>query len=51
MGNGDGTFQPPTTIGLPAGSAPEAIVAGDFLGNGLTDLAVADSGTNAISIP
>ena len=41
LGNGDGTFQPATTIGLPAGGAPDAIVAGDF-GNGHTDLAVAD---------
>ena len=50
MGNGDGTFQAPTTIGLPTGSAPDAIVTGDFLGNGLTDLAVADAGTNSITI-
>ena len=50
MGNGDGTFQPPTTIGLPAGSEPDAIVAGDFLGNGHTDLAVADAGTNSVGI-
>jgi large repetitive protein len=50
MGNGDGTFQAATTIGLPSGSAPGAIVAGDFLGNGLTDLAVADTGTNSVSI-
>jgi hypothetical protein len=49
LGNGDGTFQVPETIGLPAGSEPEAIVAGNF-GNGLTDLAVADTGTSAVSI-
>jgi large repetitive protein len=50
MGNGNGTFQPATTIGLSAGSQPVAIVAGDFLGNGHTDLAVADAGTNSVSI-
>jgi large repetitive protein len=50
LGNRDGTFQPATTIGLPAGSAPAAIVAGDFLGNGRTDLAVADAGTNDVTI-
>ncbi len=50
LGNGNGTFQPATTIGLPVGSAPDAIVAGDFLGNGRTDLAVADAGTNAVTI-
>ena len=50
LGNRDGTFQPATTIGLPAGSAPDAIVAGDFLGNGRTDLAVADAGTNDVTI-
>jgi large repetitive protein len=50
LGNGNGTFQPATTIGLPAGSEPDAIVAGDFLGNGRTDLAVADAGTNDVTI-
>ena len=50
LGNGDGTFQPATTIGLAAGSEPDAIVAGDFLGNGRTDLAVADAGTNDVTI-
>ncbi len=50
MGNGNGMFQPATTIGLPAGSEPDAIVAGDFLGNGRIDLAVADAGTNEVTI-
>jgi hypothetical protein len=45
LGDGDGTFQPATTIslsvpGVPVG-VPVAIVAGDFTGNGITDLAVA----------
>jgi len=50
LGNGDGTFQAATIIGLPAGSMPEAIVAGDFTGSGYTDLAVADAGTNSVTI-
>jgi len=41
LGNGDGTFQPATTIGLPVVGTPDAIIAGDFTGNGVTDLAVA----------
>ena len=41
LGNGNGTFRPATTIALPAGSGAGGIVAGDFLGNGRTDLAVA----------
>ncbi len=50
MGNGDGTFQTPTTYGLPAGAMPDAIVAGDFTGNGSVDLAVADDGTNQVTV-
>src|SRR5262249_30382685 len=45
LGNGDGTSQAPTTAALPAGSAPDAIVAGDFNSDGHLDLAVADAGT------
>ncbi len=40
LGNGDGSFQPATTIGLLVPGVPYAILAGDF-GNGQTDLAVA----------
>jgi hypothetical protein len=50
LGNGDGTFQPATTYQLPAGAAPGAIVAGYFTGNGILDLAVADTGTNQVTI-
>ncbi len=42
LGNGDGTFQPAVQYTL--GFYPDAIVAGDFTGNGRTDLAVADYG-------
>jgi hypothetical protein len=49
LGNGDGTFQPPTTY--PVGVLPGAIVAGDFNGDGRTDLAVADSGNKFFKAP
>src|SRR5207237_8863525 len=49
-GNGDGTFQTPLTAALPANSLPDAIVAGDFNRDGRTDLAVADTSTNEVSI-
>jgi hypothetical protein len=42
LGNGDGTFQPATTIA--AESDPNSLVAGDFTGDGNLDLAVADEG-------
>ena len=41
MGNGDGTFQPQVTYAVGAG--PDAIVAGDFTGDGHLDLAVANA--------
>jgi FG-GAP-like repeat/FG-GAP repeat len=50
LGNGDGTFQNAIYDPTVSGSAPRAIVAGDFLGNGVLDLAVADSGTNDVTI-
>ena len=40
LGNGDGTFQPQVTYAV--GSEPDAIVAGDFNGDGHLDLAVAN---------
>ena len=40
QGNGDGTFQPAVTYA--AGSFPEVIVAGDFRGDGRTDLVAAN---------
>ena len=40
LGNGDGTFQTPVTYADGGISSPNAIVAGDFTGNGRLDLAV-----------
>jgi hypothetical protein len=48
LGNGDGTFQPQVTYAV--GSSPNAIVAGDFAGNGRTDLAVTNYGDNSVSV-
>jgi hypothetical protein len=54
MGNGDGTFQPQLTYAVLPDSQviaePQAIVAGDFTGNGNIDLAVADYGSSDVSI-
>ena len=48
LGNGDGTFQKQVTYAV--GNEPRAIVAGDFNGDGRTDLAVANYGSNDVSI-
>ncbi|MGC2281905.1 MAG: FG-GAP-like repeat-containing protein [Candidatus Acidiferrales bacterium] len=42
LGNGDGTFGPPTAI--PVGSYPTAIIAADFNNDGKLDLATANGG-------
>ncbi len=42
IGNGNGTFQPPREL-IEPNDAPQALVAGDFTGNGMLDLAVANS--------
>ena len=47
LGNGDGTFQ--NQVRYAAGTSPSAIVAGDFNGDGRTDLAVAN-GSNDVSV-
>ena len=44
LGNGDGTFQPEVIYAV--GSDPDAIVAGDFNGDGHLDLAVANENTS-----
>ncbi len=52
LGNGDGTFQPPQ-VSDAVGEFPEAIVAGDFTGDGRLDVAIsvdniAESGTVSV---
>jgi type II secretory pathway component GspD/PulD (secretin) len=49
-GNGDGTFKTPITISLPPGYAPAGLAAADLNGDGHTDLVVADSGNDTISV-
>jgi hypothetical protein len=48
LGNGDGTFGPPTNY--PAGMGPHSIVVGDFNNDGVRDLAVANLIDNTVSI-
>jgi hypothetical protein len=48
LGNGDGTFQPRVTYNV--GSYPDALVTGDFNGDGRTDLAVANAGDGTVSV-
>jgi len=53
LGNGDGTFRvlPPTQLGQPDNPPfPDAIVTGDFNGDGHLDLAAADVGTDAVTV-
>src|SRR5262249_49402198 len=48
LNNGDGTFAP--AVAYAAGSGPEAVVAADFNGDGVLDLAVANGSSNSVSI-
>ena len=49
-GNGNGTFQSQKTLQPGGGSAPSGIAIGDFNHDNKTDLAVADWGTNKVSV-
>ena len=49
MGNGDGTFQAPIFYPI-AETYPASIVKGDFTGDGVLDLAVANLGSGNVSI-
>jgi hypothetical protein len=48
LGIGDGTFQ--TGVGYPVGVNPSYVISGDFNGDGIPDLAVANQGSNAVSL-
>jgi hypothetical protein len=48
IGNGDGTLQPP--VPYTTGLQPEALVIGDFNGDGKPDLATTNSASNNLSI-
>jgi hypothetical protein len=50
LGHGDGTFSPANGSPISVGNFPEAVKIGDFNGDGLQDLAVANAKDNTISI-
>ena len=52
LGNGNGTFQTQaqTTYTVTVGSDPKSVAVGDFNGDGKLDLAVANAGSNTVSV-
>jgi large repetitive protein len=50
QGHGDGSFAAPIAIYNSLGSAPEALAAGEFNGDGRTDLAVAIAGSGKLAV-
>jgi hypothetical protein len=50
LGHGDGTFSPANGSPITVGNFPEAVKIGDFNGDGLQDLAVANAKDNTISV-
>ncbi len=50
LGNGDGTFTQAPGSPITVGSAPDGIAVGDFNGDGKLDLAVANEGSNTVTI-
>jgi hypothetical protein len=48
LGRGDGTFQ--TELPFATGSYPNAVAVADLDGDGLPDLAVANSGSRSVSV-
>ncbi len=50
LGNGDGTFNPQVAYPTGVGGNPLSVVIGDFNGDGIPDLAVADFQTQQVSV-
>jgi hypothetical protein len=50
LGIGDGTFREVQDIPFTAAENPDSLVVGDFYGDGIPDLAVADKGTGMVTI-
>jgi len=50
LGNGDGTFRAPRSVYLGQGAGPHSIAIADFNRNGRPDLAVANTGGNAVAV-
>src|SRR5262252_3586540 len=48
LGNGDGSFQEPRNVG--AGTVPRSVAVGDFNGDGVLDLAVANQSSADVSV-
>jgi hypothetical protein len=48
LGNGDGSFR--TAVNYAAGSAPNSVAVGDFNGDGISDVAVANALSNDVSV-
>jgi hypothetical protein len=50
LGNGDGTFQAPSHYSTGTDTDPRSVVVGDFNGDKIPDLAVANYATNTVSV-
>jgi len=50
LGNGNGTFTQATGSPVNVGRTPQSVSAGDFNGDGIPDLAVANNGDNTVTI-
>ena len=50
LNQGNGTFSSPTTIASPGGANTPDLIAGDFNGDGNTDVAAVDSTTKTVSV-